>query len=318
MNPRPVLQSRLRRRLRVAGWALWRRLQGGSRCPSCGGRKGTIIGHAHLLLAARRCAACGLVYRLPTKLVPGFYDEFYHPYTVWWRELSDGSLARTARQGFRGTKWDYYDKLSLLQAVKPSGRVLDYGGGSGIITWQLRDLGYDAELLEICTGLREISVDLLGLNTFVDVEELLVQRRGAYDMVLLHHVLEHLDDLPAVFRVLDQLLKPDGLLVLFAPNHAARVYAGVGAATLDSAHVCAFDAAFFARNMERFGVRCVTFSTPYAFSDDGALGQDTYGARGKELAVFAWRIDQPTPVPLARVPHQMPDLRDSVRAQLGY
>lgn len=312
-----LTQSNLWRRLRVARWAAWRRLQGRSRCPSCQGRDGAIIGHANLLLAARRCANCGLVYRVPTSLVPNMYDDIYHQDSIWWHDLADGSLAQTVQQGFRGTKWDYYDKLSLLHAVKPGGRALDFGGGSGIITRQLRDLGYDAELFEICAGLREISVGVLGLNTFSDIGALLAQRPGAYDVIHLHHVLEHIDDLPAVFRVFDQLLKPDGLLAFFVPNHGARIWAGAGAATLDSAHVNAFEASFFARNIERFGFKCVAFSTPYAFADEGILGKDTYGALGNELAVLAWKKDQPTPAQLARVPYQLPDLRNSARAQLG-
>jgi 2-polyprenyl-3-methyl-5-hydroxy-6-metoxy-1,4-benzoquinol methylase len=299
-------------------WALIRRIQQKSVCPSCGSKAGKVLGHKSCLFLAKRCSHCDLVYRVPTKLIPAFYEKLYHRGSNWWQGYLDGTLAKEAKTKLRETKWDYYDKLSLIQAVKPSGRVLDFGGGSGIIAYQLAELGYDAELFDISIALQVISRELLGIPSYDDVCSLVSQRAAQFDIILLHHVLEHIEYLPDVFSLLDCLLKRDGLLAIFVPNYGASCWLGTPAATLDSAHVCAFDASFFHRNIDRFGFCCVTFSMPYAFAKDDEASDKTRRAFGKELAIFAWKKDQPAFEAFRKWPYNLPDLRNSIRAQCGY
>ncbi len=304
------------RKINVGIWALIRRVEHQSVCPSCGSKAGNVLGHKSYLFLAKKCADCSLVYRIPTQLIPSFYEKTYHRYSNWCQGYTDGTLAEKAKTKFRDTKWDYYDKLSLIAAVKPSGHVLDFGGGSGIIAYQLRELGYQTELFELCSELQVISRELLGISSYDNVDSLVTQRASQFGVILLHHVLEHINHLPNVFSLLNQLLKPDGLLAMFVPNRVASCYQGVATATLDSAHTCAFEASFFHENIERFGFRCVAFSMPYAFADDEA-GEITRQSLGKELAVFAWKKNQSTFGPLRQWPYQLPDLRNSSRAQSG-
>lgn len=218
---------------------------------------------------------------------------------------------------FRGSKWDYYDKLGIVSALKVSGSVLDFGGGSGILAYQLRKLGYDAEVFELGKALAEISEGLFGLKTHHDLERLIATRKAAFDVIFAHHVLEHIDDLSLVFNCFSKLLADNGLIIVFVPNHGADQWKGFPGATLDSAHVCAFDLKFFNSNMNRFGFNCVTFSSPYAFRSTGQAGNVTQEGRGPELAMIAWKAGNPPPIALERWPYALPDLEDSVRAQAG-
>jgi len=319
LNPLKMLPvSQAARKAVIFGFAATRRAIGGDVCPCCRSTCGRIIKRFRLVLAAKQCGECGLTYRLPQKIVPRFYEEMYHAYSEWWSEYKSGQFKEYAKQVFRESHWDYYDKLSMITAVRPlKGRLLDFGGGSGLLARECKQLGFDAEVFELCTQLRGISNALLGLVTHNDLNTLLSTNEKDFDVVILHHVLEHIDDLPSAFQGFNRLLRDDGLFVLFVPNRLGKRYRGDPAATLDSVHVSAFDAEFFKNNMHRFGLDCVTFTTPYAFRASGTYAEETRCALGTELAVFAWKTGSPTPEPLKQWPYSLPDLGDSWRAQ-GY
>jgi SAM-dependent methyltransferase len=308
--------ARLLHRLRIAAWTVMAKRRERSVCPSCGSAAGTPLGRVRVVFESARCSECGLVYRIPTRTPPYFYDRSYLESTVWWQEYRSGALARDAAQAYRGTKWDYYDKISLLQAATPSGRVLDFGGGSGVIARQLQETGFTVDLFEVSAAAGTIARELLQIPTFTDTEALRAGG-GMYDVILLHHVLEHVDDLPALFALLHGLLAPAGVLWIFVPNGGADQWAGAPERVLDAAHVCAFEPAFFERNLARFDFEGVTFSTPYAFADSGAAGELTHASGGVELAVAAWHAGTPVPAPFRQWPFVLPDLRASVRAQAG-
>lgn len=303
------------RKFEIGVWALLRRAIGlYNRCPCCGQVCGVVLSKKKFLFLAKRCDQCGLIYRVPTRIQPNLYGNRYHNAAIWHRDFKSGVLEKDAEENFRNTKWDYYDKLSLITAIKSSGRLLDYGGGSGIISSQLSELGFDVTLFEVCRKMRSISVDMLNINTCNNIGRVLEQYHHSYDIVFLHHVLEHIDNLCMAFSHFDQLLKQDGLLVIFVPN--AGFSPKDPGASLDSAHCCAFDANFFKRNLPLFGLQGVTFSQPYAF-DNSELGDRTRNAKGNELAIFAWRRICEAPCELKNWPFALPDLRHSSRAQEG-
>lgn len=276
------------------------------------------MGTKHMVLAVRRCDNCGLLYRLPTRLMPELYDSIYHSDAIWSDDYKTGNLSKMAAKKFRSTKWDYYDKLSIVRALKSRGRVLDFGGGSGIIAFQLTELGFDVEVFEVAVQLREISEGLLRIPTHGSLSDLRSpDKSGAYDVVFSHHVLEHLDRLDETLSLWKHILRKDGLIVSFVPNGGSRQHGGDLAATIDSAHICAFEASFFQRNLSRVGLKCATFSTPYAFEEGTPEAGQTKAAEGRELAFVAWHEDQPTPKELEDWPYRLPSIKHSKRAQAG-
>lgn len=306
-----------RRKARYAFWALLRRLSSKSRCPSCAGGDGEIVGRSKVLFLARRCSQCGLVYRIPIEFMPRFYETTYHQYADWYRELRSGELQEHFRNKFRDSRWDYYDKLSLVTAVKAGGELLDFGGGSGIVSWQLQELGFRVTLFEINPQMKMISEDLLGLKRWSTYDALQEAEDRTFDVIFSHHVLEHLEDLRPVLATFHRLLRDDGLLALFVPNGGNRELDGNVAEVLDAAHVSAFEADFFQRNLARFGFEGRTFSMPYAFTSTGPSSEITRRAEGIELALFAWKLGQAPPRALAEWPYQLPNLEHSARAQAG-
>ena len=73
---------------------------------------------------------------------------------------------------------------------------LDYGGGSGLLSKQLRDKGWDSQTYDPYV---DRAVDVRGL--------------GPFDLVTAFEVFEHVPDVNVLFDDLQKLVKPDGAIM---------------------------------------------------------------------------------------------------------
>jgi SAM-dependent methyltransferase len=110
-------------------------------------------------------------------------------------------------------------RLALMRRHVPleGKRILDAGCGVGAFVRRLREFspdvhGFDVERESVLRGVEEVPG--LGLA----VAEHLPYRDGTFDVILMHEVLEHVDDDLASLREMRRALKPDGRLVVFCPN----------------------------------------------------------------------------------------------------
>jgi 2-polyprenyl-3-methyl-5-hydroxy-6-metoxy-1,4-benzoquinol methylase len=112
----------------------------------------------------------------------------------------------------------YTDMRALAQRVAglSSGRVLDYGCGTGSFLALLRDdFGVtDAQGLEISSEARERAARAYGLKIAGTVAEL---PHDSYAVVLLLEVLEHIPDPRAFFAEVTELVSPGGYVVITTP-----------------------------------------------------------------------------------------------------
>ena len=110
-------------------------------------------------------------------------------------------------------------RLELMRRYVPlEGRsVLDVGCGVGAFVRRLREFtpqvyGFDVDRASVARGAEEVP----GLA--LAVGEHLPYRNGVFDVVLMHEVLEHVDDDLATLREVRRVLAPGGKAVVFCPN----------------------------------------------------------------------------------------------------
>jgi phosphoribosylformimino-5-aminoimidazole carboxamide ribotide isomerase len=115
----------------------------------------------------------------------------------------------------------------------PPLRILDAGGGNGVDSLALARMNHQVDIVDVSqqmlndasanAALAGVSgrinthaVDILNINKIFD--------EAQFDMVLCHNVIQYVDDLKPLLNVLDNVLKPGGILSLIAPNQYSLPY----------------------------------------------------------------------------------------------
>ena len=102
--------------------------------------------------------------------------------------------------------------------VKETDEVLEYGVGKGYNLRELRcrkKVGYD--LSEYCRK----KVEPWGIEFTSDIQEV-IKRRERFDVVICHHVLEHVPNPTEALLTIQRLLKPSGRFLLYVPYEIER------------------------------------------------------------------------------------------------
>lgn len=154
-----------------------------------------------------RCGTCGLVnYDLADGLDQAQYTtEFIDPRDDHDRRNLDKD------QSFR----------ALSRYVQPPGRLLDIGAGTGRLLYVAKRAGWDVAGLELSPEMAAFAAARVGAP--VTSADFLAADpgpagAGAWDVVVLRHVLEHLPDPRLAMARIRALLKPGGHLLLEMPN----------------------------------------------------------------------------------------------------
>ncbi|MBI4670065.1 MAG: methyltransferase domain-containing protein [Chloroflexi bacterium] len=112
-------------------------------------------------------------------------------------------------------------RLNMIRAYLPldGARVLDIGCGIGTYVEKFRALnahayGVDVDAERVTRGRREKDLDTLALSA----SEALPFASGIFDGVLLHEVIEHVNDDRETIRQAQRVAKHGGVVIVFAPN----------------------------------------------------------------------------------------------------
>ena len=112
-------------------------------------------------------------------------------------------------------------RLNLIRQYLPlqNARVLDIGSGIGAYVEKFRALGahafgVDADLERLARGRQEKNLATLALA----VSEALSFGENTFDGVLLHEVIEHVDDDRQTIREAHRVTRRGGVVIIFAPN----------------------------------------------------------------------------------------------------
>jgi 2-polyprenyl-3-methyl-5-hydroxy-6-metoxy-1,4-benzoquinol methylase len=234
-------------------------------CPYCNSAATKRIQRKKIIVQLRRCEVCSLMFRYPKDDEienKGFYQKNYKQETVTElpekKDLPDHIADRFAHVGR-----DLTEHLSVINAVIPGGRILDYGCSWGYCVYQFREHGYDAIGFEISKARVEYGREMLGLDLTHDIGTLPDE---SFDAIYSAHVLEHIPNPAVSFGQFKRLLKPGGKLFLFVPNCASEPARRLGVGwgpMINEKHVLALSAEFFHRNLSTYGFSAMYGSSPH-------------------------------------------------------
>ena len=178
----------------------------------------------------------------------------------------------------RGTSGDaiYNAARAKAQAMNLTGRVLEFGAGTGTLITQLVANGCTctftgADLLPRPAGIpRDVEWIHADLNTPLPSAD------GSFDAIISTEVIEHLENPRAVFREFARLLQPGGHLLLTTPNQesirslASLIARGHHVAFLDESYP-AHLTALVRKDLERMCFESGFEPPRFSYTDHGAV-----------------------------------------------
>lgn len=207
---------------------------GAHRCDICGATQGTPYRVREMMFGSRQpfdywlCGACGCCQLVTVPDLKEHYPRDYHAYLPQprptglrgrLRGLRDRGvftghplgrlLARLYPYPVRGA-----DRWFRRMGVARDARILDVGCGTGELLKDLRAAGFArAEGIDPFLP-AEHEAPLRGLVRRISLADV----QGAYDVVMLHHVLEHIPDQRDTLRHVARVLAPRGWCLIRIPK----------------------------------------------------------------------------------------------------
>jgi SAM-dependent methyltransferase len=176
-----------------------------------------------------RCISCNLVRTEPILSDDDLETYYSLPYYGSGKTKFVG-LAETLTYVF-----NYIRASSILSHVhshrdfpeRPTTRILDIGCGRGNLLKILKQKGFDCYGIERANFPRNDEAD--NIHMYRQKIEDVGFSENFFDVVLIWHVLEHIDDPISMIRETTRILRPGGLLAIAVPNfgcNQARFFRG--------------------------------------------------------------------------------------------
>lgn len=242
-----------------------------------------------LLIEARKCQYCGLIYRWPVDRPEdsrSFYGDAYKGQQATDMPAPE-LLGQLIQQKFKGSNWDKTHRLGFIRRlVERRGTFLDFGCSWGYGTYQYADLGFRVMGLEIAKKRACFGRLQLGLDLRSDWKEF--ENQTYFDVILADHTLEHLSNPGETLEEFRKHSKPGTKLIVFVPNGDCKARRRLGTKWLPSligeTHTMAFTAEWFSKNLPR---HC--FYPQFFTSSGEPLPEGEYFSDEEEIALIATR-----------------------------
>ncbi len=175
-------------------------------CPLCHGVQ--FAAHRFSLL---RCMGCGLVVN-PEIFRPGAgealnkdaFGDQWEPETSFWVRWFE--------------RWKNRRYVNTIRQYVQGGRLLEIGVGSGRFLEAARAAGFEVMGCDISPAVCRRVEERIGVRVHCGPVESLPER--AFDVVAMHHVLEHVEDPVGFLRAVRRVLAPRGVVHIAVPNMA--------------------------------------------------------------------------------------------------
>jgi SAM-dependent methyltransferase len=190
-------------------------------CPLCGNRDVVVVArHRDRLLGIEgeftttRCTNCGLHYLNPQPTqeeLARYYPEAYEPYLAG----TDGMSCNLKRLS---VEYGLSKRCRVVSHRKTGGRLLEIGCANGLFLNAMRQRGnWEVQGVDISPHAVEAARKRFGLDVFQGSLHEAGFAAGAFDVVAMWDVLEHVHDPATTLGEVRRILAPDGMLVFRLP-----------------------------------------------------------------------------------------------------
>ncbi len=190
-----------------------------SKCPVCGNDSFQLL-HAckdhvvsHETFSVVTCTKCGLGITQPQpeiNVIGKYYQSSEYISHTGKQQGLQGILYKTVR------KYTLNRKRGLLQSFFKTGKILDYGCGTGEFLAAMKQSGWMTVGIEPSQQARTKAENLLQQRIHADFNTIPDQ---LYNTITLWHVLEHVHNISETLSKLRSLLHPEGYMLIAVPNH---------------------------------------------------------------------------------------------------
>ena len=199
-----------------------------------------------------QCTECGTIQIIDVPAsIADYYPYYYYSFKETVPALTRQPLLKRMFADFRMKRKYKRNSAMFLQYLKPlqilpSHKILDVGCGKGKLICEMFNFGF-----EKVQGIDKFILEEYDYNYNVKVfkKDLTELKPNSYDLLMMHHVFEHMDQPFAELRNCYDLLKPGGYLMIRIPvvGMAWELY-GVNWVQLDAPRH------FFIHTGEKYGV----------------------------------------------------------------
>jgi 2-polyprenyl-3-methyl-5-hydroxy-6-metoxy-1,4-benzoquinol methylase len=275
-------------------WAAKAGRTGGDRsCPACAGAA-TLLRRKFFVVGLAECDSCGLRFRIPKDeaSVTNYYQSSYSADYPAHRPPSPDHLSSLIRTGFaHDPEKNFARYISFLSAagLKPGATVLDFGCSWGFGSWQLLKAGYRVYSYDVSKPRADYARSSLHCNVVDDLSQI----PERLDCLFSSHVIEHLTDPTLIWRIADNCLSTNGLMIVFCPNGEPAREPLIGRRHYGylwpQVHPMVITPRFLRGVSQAHGYAGRCFSAPYDFDAIGS-GTEPPDLLGEELCLIARRL----------------------------
>jgi SAM-dependent methyltransferase len=114
--------------------------------------------------------------------------------------------------------WGVEQSLKKFNLLK-SAKIIEIGSGLGYLTFALNKAGYQTKGIDISRPAVDYAIEKFGEKYICqDVFEFTNKNKESYDVVIINEVIEHVNDPIKLVKVLLDLIKENGKIILTTPN----------------------------------------------------------------------------------------------------
>jgi SAM-dependent methyltransferase len=206
-------------------------------CAICGNSQGNEMFIAREMMLGTRekfeyfqCSRCKClqIKDIPADMAPYYPGDQYHSFAG--PEMYFNNRLKNVVKGLRDhlvlssgkairnriIKWGKVDTLLPVVAelsIRRSSAILDIGCGAGVLLYALRNAGYKNVL-----GIDPYIADNIHYKNGLQIlKQSVGEHKGNYDIVMMHHSLEHMPDQHEVMKAVHQILRTGGKFLVRIP-----------------------------------------------------------------------------------------------------